>query len=66
MKTRVEQGSDHVTITCSKGVAYNIGAALVSTSEDYDSFDLPSKHINKIGSALERYENFEEEEPSRA
>lgn len=68
MKTRIEQGSGHVTITCSKALAQAIGVAVVSTYEDWDENDNveEANHATRFGKALESGQQFEEEEPSDA
>lgn len=65
MKTRIEFGSDHVTITCSRTTAEMIGGGLIISSEGNDDPENRPmmEHLFAMGSALERADNFEEEEP---
>lgn len=66
MKTRIEFGSGYVQIICSRTLAAAIGAALeVAFENDADQEHTPIDidYIWRIAQALNRADNFEEEEP---
>jgi len=67
MKTRIEFGSDHVSIICSRTVANFIGSALHIACEDWnpdDELASQATHAFNMGTALNQGDNFEEEEPT--
>ena len=66
MKTRVEQGLDHVTITCSPAFANALGSAIVASVDSWDSRNQEEDFFIRVGIALESGNDFEEDEPPHA
>lgn len=65
MKTRIEFGSDHVQIICSKELAKAIGTALEIAYEEHEDMEpVELDYLWRINKALQDGTNFEEEEPT--